>query len=63
MKYAKRRTPRPRRPKYSLAQLLSQMPEVGLDEDFARSNDDFRAWDEMIPVGREFGAANSKSRK
>lgn len=63
MKYAERRKPRPTRPRYSLAQLLAQIPNVGLDEDFARSNDDWRAWDEMIPVGREFGAANYNSLK
>jgi len=61
MKHAKRRKPRPKSPRYSLAQLLAQMPNVGLDEDFARSSDNWRAWDEMIPIGREFGAANDKS--
>lgn len=60
MRYAKRRKPRPRKPRYSLAQQLAQMPNVGLDEDFARVNDVLRAWDQMIPVGREFGATDRK---
>ncbi len=56
MKIAKQKTFWPRQPKYSLAELLAQMPNVGRDEDFARLSDEMRAWDEMSPVGREFGA-------
>lgn len=63
MKYAKRRKPRPRRPRYSLAQLLEQMPSVGTYADFLLANDDLRAWDEMIPVGKEFGAEKEKPMK
>jgi hypothetical protein len=36
-----------RRPHYRLADLLAQMPEL---------TPEFRAWEEMEPVGREFGA-------
>ena len=63
MKYAKYRRPRPKRPRYTLAQLLAMMPNVGRDEDFSRSNDFLRAWDEMIPVGREFGAVERNPAK
>ena len=63
MKYAKRINPRLKRPRYTLTQLLTQMPDVGLDEDFARSNDVLYVWDEMIPVDKEFGAVKEKSPK
>lgn len=63
MKYAKHRKPSPQRLKRSFAQMLAMMPNVGRDEDFYRSDDVLRAWDEMIPVGREFGAENAKSTK
>ena len=38
------------RPHYRLADLLAQMPEW---------TPEFRAWEEMKPVGREFGADRS----
>ena len=60
MKFAKLRKLRPKRPKYSFAELLAQMPNVGKDEDFARCREEMRAWDEMPPVGREFGAPNQE---
>lgn len=56
MKIAKQKPFRPCRPKYSLAELLAQMPNVGRDENFARLSGEIRAWDEMPPVGREFSA-------
>ena len=56
MKVAKRRKAKAKRPKYSLAQRLSSMPNVGRDEDFSRYQGETRAWDEMAPVGQEFGA-------
>ena len=40
-----------RRPRYLLAELLSQMPDGKIE-----LTAELRAWDEMTPVGREFGA-------
>lgn len=60
MKLAKRRKLRVKKPKYTFAQLLSRLPNVGRDEDFARLSDEMRVWEEMAPVGRELGAESSK---
>ena len=56
MKRAKRRhflkSKQPRQiPRYRLADLIAQMPEGKFDW-----TSELRAWDEMKPVGREFGA-------
>lgn len=56
MKVAKQKKLKRRRPRYTLAELLAQMPNVGTDEDFARIDESLRAWIDMKPVGREFGA-------
>ncbi len=56
MKRAKRRKflpskPSRPRPRYRLADLLAQMPEGRIELSAEQ-----RAWDDMKPVGREFGA-------
>lgn len=56
MKVAKQKKFKRRRPRYTLAQFLAQMPNVGTDDDFARIDESLQAWIEMKPVGREFGA-------
>ena len=43
-----------RRPNYRLADLLAQMPGGKFEW-----TPELRAWDEMKPVGREFGADES----
>ena len=57
MKRAKRRRPplpTVRRPRYKLADLLAQLP--GRIE----WTPELRAWEQMAPVGREFGAAKGE---
>ena len=48
-----------KRSRYTLAQLLAQMPDAEQYKAFVNSDEVLRAWDEMISVGREFGAANT----
>ena len=55
MKAAKTRhrifTKNRQRPRYRLAELLAQMPSGRMELDA-----DLKAWENMAPVGREFGA-------
>ncbi len=53
MKAAKKRKLRKRsaRPRYTLAELLAQMPPGRIELDA-----ELQAWENMRPVGREFGA-------
>ena len=60
MKHAKCRKLRPKKPRYSLAELLAQIPNTEQYKELIRSDEVLRAWDEMIPVGREFGATDRK---
>ena len=48
-----------KRSRYTLAQVLAQMPDAEQYKPFVNSDEVLRAWDEMISVGREFGAANT----
>ncbi len=61
MKISKHRAlPRKKR-RYSLAELLAQATDSGHGDNLLRTNPDLRAWDEMVPVGREeFGSAESQ---
>lgn len=56
MKIAKKREFRPKRnrPRYRLADLLAQMPPGRIE-----LTDEQKAWENMRPVGREFGADNT----
>ena len=53
VKIAKKRELRPKRnrPRYRLADLLAQMPPGRIELDA-----ELKAWENMRPVGREFGA-------
>lgn len=57
MKIAKKRKLKRLHPRqrYSLAELLSQMPNGG-DSDFTRGSEELAAWQNRRPVGREFGS-------
>jgi hypothetical protein len=50
-KFSKAASRRPK-PRYRLADLLAQMPEGRIEW-----SPELRAWEQMAPVGREFGAA------
>ncbi|WP_319240214.1 hypothetical protein [uncultured Propionivibrio sp.] len=60
MKLAKCRKLQPKKPKYSLTELLAQIPDTEHYKALVRSDEVLRAWGEMIPVGREFGATDRK---
>lgn len=60
MKHAKGRKLRPQKLRYSLVELLAQIPDTEQYEELIRSDEVLRAWDEMIPVGKEFGATDRK---